>query len=136
MKNQTLQPCIEDTNDLNLTYGMYTGYCKVNPDATPATKNPIQIVMRSESDPVFLAVNLKDGTMIQGLDPIAECFIGVFMILIAIILIAVIIRSCIMLQIKETQRIKELKFDLYLERQDREQEMDNKIKKQAPFVIR
>jgi hypothetical protein len=115
---------------------MYSGYCKVNPDATPATQNPIQVVMRSESDPVFLVVNLKDGTMIQGLDPIVECFIGVFMILLAIVLLAVIVRSCIMLQIKETQRIKELKYHKYLERQEREQEDDDKIKKQAPFVIR
>ena len=51
--------------------------------------------MRLESDPVFLAVNLKDNTLIQELDPGVECFIGVLLLNLSIVLLLVIIRSCI-----------------------------------------
>ena len=66
--------------------------------------------MRLESDPVFLAVNPKDNTLIQELDPGVECFIGVLLLNLSIVLLLVIIRSCIHLQIKETQRLKDTRF--------------------------
>jgi len=60
---------------------------------------------------VFLAVNLKDHTLIQDFDPYAEIIIGLLMIISAGVLLAFIIKSCISLQVKETQRLRRLKYE-------------------------
>jgi len=66
-----------------------------------------------------MVVNLKDHSLIQGLDPYTELMVGLIMICVALVILGFTIKSCVKLHILETQRLRRLKYEEESERTER-----------------